>query len=91
MHLRLLLILEFMAEGWIRLHRKIFENEYYFSEPFTRSQAWVDMILLANHKPGSFFMRGVKVMVERGQIGWSVDKIAVRWKWSRGKVERLVS
>lgn len=79
-----------MAEGWIKLHRKIFENVYYFSEEFTRSQAWVDMILLANHRPNMFFQRGIKVVVQRGEIGWSVEKLAVRWKWSRGKVERFL-
>lgn len=76
-------------EGWIKLHRKIQENPFYFSEPFTRSAAWMDMILIANHKEGIFYKRGVKVTVKRGQIGWDVDSIAKRWKWSRGKVERF--
>ena len=78
-------------EGWIKLHRKIVDNPYYFSEPFTRSQAWVDLIILANHKDNFFYMRGVKVDVKRGQIGMSLENIAKRFRWSRGKAERFIS
>jgi len=78
-------------EGWIKLHRKIIDNPYYFSEPFTRSQAWVDLLLIANNKPGMFYKRGIRVEVERGQVGYDIETLAHRWKWSRGKVERFIS
>lgn len=66
------------------------ENPLYFSEPFNRSLAWIDLLLLANHTNSFFFKRGVKVEVERGQIGYDLDSLAKRWKWSRGKVERFI-
>lgn len=66
------------------------ENPLYFSEPFNRSLAWIDMLLLANHADSFFFKRGVKVEVKRGQIGYDLDSLAKRWKWSRGKVERFI-
>lgn len=78
-------------EGWIKLHRKIVDNPYYFSESFTRSQAWVDLLILANHKDNFYFLRGVKVDVKRGQIGMALENLAKRWKWSRGKAERFIS
>ena len=78
-------------EGWIKLHRKIVENPYYFSEPFTRSQAWIDLIILANHKENFFFKRGIKVIVKVGEVGYDLDTLGKRWKWSRGKVERFVN
>jgi DNA replication protein DnaD len=59
-------------------------------EPFTRSQAWIDLILLANHKPGVIRVRGNRVDVKRGQVGWSQVALAKRWKWSRGKVRRFL-
>jgi hypothetical protein len=62
----------------------------YFSEPFTRMGAWIDMLLIANHKEGYFFVRGNKVTVSRGQIGMSQENFAKRWKWSRGKVSRFI-
>ncbi len=78
-------------EGWIKLHRKIAENSYYFSEKFTRSQAWIDLIIIANHKEGRFYIRGIKVIVKRGQIGWGIEKLSERWQWSKGKVVRFLS
>jgi len=83
---------EYMAyEGWIKLHRQIMENPLYFSEPFTRCHAWIDLLLIANFKEGYFFKRGIKVEVKRGQIGYDLDSLAKRWRWSRGKVERFIS
>lgn len=75
-------------EGWIRIYRKIFDNPYYFSERFCRSMAWIDLLLLANHKPVFFFKRGIKVDVGVGQVGYDVTTLAKRWKWSRNKCER---
>ena len=78
-------------DGWIKLHRKIMDNPLYLSEPFTRMQAWIDLLLLANHKEGFFYVRGNKVIVKRGQIGTSSRTLAARWQWSRGKVERFLN
>ena len=76
--------------GWIKLYRKITENPLYFSEPFNRSMAWIDMLLIANHSDNYFFKRGIRVEVKTGQIGYDLDSLAKRWKWSRGKVERFI-
>lgn len=66
------------------------DNPLYLSEPFTRMQAWIDLLLLANHKEGFFYVRGNKVVVGRGQVGTSSRTLASRWQWSRGKVERFL-
>ena len=76
--------------GWIKLHRKITENPLYFSEPFNRSMAWIDMILIANHSDNYFFKRGIRVNVKTGEIGYDLDTLGKRWQWSRGKVERFM-
>jgi len=70
-------------EGWIKLHRQTVEHDWYFSERFTRMQAWFDLLLLANHKPSTFFVRGIEVHVERGEIGRSLQSLAERWQWNR--------
>jgi hypothetical protein len=80
-----------MDTGWIKLHRKIFENKLWFSEPFTKSQAWIDLFANANHQPNSFWVRGNEVKLEVGQLGWSELTMAKRWKWSRDKVRRFLS
>lgn len=76
--------------GWIKLHRQIMENPMYFAETFTRVQAWIDLLLLANHKTGYIYVRGNRVEVHRGQVGMSEESLAERWKWSRGKVRRFL-
>jgi hypothetical protein len=79
-----------MKSGWIRLYRKSFENELYFADPFTRWQAWQDLLLLANHKPGILIVRGNIVKINRGQVGHSEQSLSLRWKWSRDKVRRFL-
>lgn len=76
--------------GWISLHRSIQDNDLWLAEPFTWAQAWIDLLLNANHKPGSFWVRRVEVKLERGQLGWSEITMSERWKWSRGKVRRYL-
>lgn len=77
-------------EGWIKLHRKIQTNEMWLSEPFSRGQAWVDLLLLAQHKDGFFYKRGVKVAYKRGQVTMSILGLSKRWMWSRGKIKRFL-
>lgn len=76
--------------GWIKLHRSIQDNDLWVAEPFTWAQAWIDLLINANHKPGSFWVRRIEVKLDRGQLGWSEITMADRWKWSRGKVRRFL-
>lgn len=76
--------------GWVKIHRKMIDNPGYLSEPFCRNMAWVDLILLANYKEGFYRVRNIRVNVARGQVGYAVETLATRWKWSRGKVERFI-
>lgn len=62
----------------------------WLSEPFTRGQAWVDLIGLATHENQYFYVRGVKVELIRGQVGWSEPKLSERWKWSRTKLRKFL-
>lgn len=79
-----------MNTGYFKISRKLLDNEIWTSEPFTRGQAWVDLIGLANHKKSFIMVRGIKIELERGDVGWSIFNLAKRWKWSRGKVYRFL-
>lgn len=59
-------------------------------EKFSRGQAWIDLLMLANHKDSYVRKRGIKIDVLRGQVGWSERQLAERWQWSRGKVRRFL-
>ena len=77
--------------GWVSIHRQMMNNKKYFSEKFCRNMAWIDMIMLANHDENSIRVRGILVPIKRGQIGYTSESLAKRWKWSRGKVLRFIS
>lgn len=79
------------SSGYIIIHRKIFQNQFYFCEPFCRQMAWFDLLLLANHQEKTFVVRGVSVTVPRGSVGYSIKTLALRWSWSQGKVKRWIS
>lgn len=77
-------------EGWVKLHRKIIENPLWTSEPFTKGQAWVDLLAMANHKDDKIFINGQWLEIGRGQLHTSELKLAARWKWSKNKVTRFL-
>jgi hypothetical protein len=79
-----------MQLGWIPLHREIADHDLWLCEPFTKGQAWVDLLILANHKPGTIVVRGIEIHLEVGQVGWSEVALSKRWKWSRNKVRRYI-
>lgn len=79
-----------MANGWIKIHRSMFDDEWYFSEKFTREQAWIDLLLLAEYKPRVFLIRNNEVRLVRGQLAISIRNLAERWKWGINKVQSFI-
>jgi hypothetical protein len=77
--------------GWIKLHRKLADDPAWTSEPFTRAQAWVDLLMIANFEPSHYYLRGNKIEVGRGQLAWAEEKLASRWQWSRTKVRSFIN
>ncbi len=80
-----------MYRGYIKLWRKLRDSPLWLSEPFTRGQAWVDLLMLTNFKPDEIRKRGIPVKVAPGQVGWAEESLASRWQWSRGKVRRFLA
>jgi len=77
-------------EGWVKIHRCLVNSDIWNCEPFSRGQAWIDLIILANHKESFFYKRGNKIVVNRGQVGRSELELSDRWKWSRTKVRKFL-
>ena len=73
-------------KGFIMIDRSILEDDMYFSEKFTRMQAYMDLCLLAAFKSRSFYIRGNKVELQPMQVAKSVRDLADRWQWSVNKV-----
>ena len=69
-------------EGWIKLYRKIVDDELYFSERFDKTHAWIDLLVLAEKGNRSFVKRGIVVEVGPGDVAISLRDLADRWQWS---------
>lgn len=80
---------EVMA-GWIKLHRDLSQHWLWGDEQFTRGQAWVDLLLHANHSDKKFSIKNQLIDVKRGQQARSELTLSATWKWSRGKVRRFL-
>lgn len=73
-------------EGWVSISRKLTEHWLWEDKPFTKGQAWVDLILLVNHEDNEFLHGNEIRQVKRGSRITSITKLALRWGWSRKKV-----
>lgn len=76
--------------GWVKLHRSIQEHWLWSDEPFSKGQAWVDLIMKANHKARKINIKGTIISLEIGQQARSERTLSNDWKWSRGKVRRFL-
>ena len=66
-------------EGWITLNRSLLDHELWQDEPFTRGQAWVDLLLLANHEPRKTLIGGDVVELEIGSYVTTIRRLSERW------------
>ena len=76
--------------SYVNIFRSLCNDSIWTAEKFTRGQAWVDMILRANSKEGHIRKRGIRIDLERGQLGYSLKELSRLWDWSEGKIRRFV-
>ena len=80
-----------MSVGYVKMYRALADSDLWLAEPFTKGQAWADLILNANFRDRTAYISGQQIPVNRGQLAWSEVTLSKRWKWSRGKVRRFLS
>ena len=76
--------------AFIKLDRDLFESKLWLAEPFTKAQAWVDLIAMANFADKTKYYRGTFHKIKRGQVVTSQRTLAERWKWSKAKVATFI-
>lgn len=76
--------------GWIKLWRKFADDPLWISEPFTKGQAWVDLLLMAQGTENTIFKNGKFMEFQPGTVYKSILELSKRWKWSRNKVSRFL-
>ena len=77
-------------KDYIKIPRSIFENDLFTSEPFSKMQAWLDLIFLALPEDKDFYMRGTLIHGKKGVAYISRGMLAKRWGWSDKKVVRFL-
>ena len=76
-----------MDKGWIKLHRRIREHWLYKEKRiFSRFEAWVDLLLEANHSDNRVPLGNEIIECKRGQTITSIRQLCDRWGWSNTKV-----
>ena len=78
------------SKGWICVHREVQDSWLWKCDPFSRGQAWIDLLLLVNHEDRKIMVNGKLQTIKRGQTLTSIYKLAERWQWSRGKTKRFL-
>jgi len=80
-----------MANGWIALHRSILDHWVWKDKPFSNGQAWIDLILLANHKDTKEYINGSLKTFKKGTVNRSIESLSSRWGWNRKKTRKFLN
>lgn len=59
-------------------------------KPFSKAQAWIDLLLLASHEDTKFLLGNELVEIKRGAFVTSEVKLSERWGWSRTKTRNYL-
>lgn len=79
-----------MLDGYIKLHRKVLNNELFLEMPFDRWRAFEFLLLNARYKKTDVMIKGKTIHLDAGQLIFGEDALAIKWGWSRGKVRRFL-
>ena len=76
--------------GYIYLDRHIQEGWLWEEKPFSKGQAWIDLILLANYEDKKMPYKDKIITCKRGTVNLSVLYLANRWGWDRRTVNKFL-
>lgn len=76
--------------SWHPIMRSILNHWVWKERPFSKGQAWLDMILLAQFQPQKRMVQGHLIDLEVGDLCWPKYKLSERWGWSQDKVGRFL-
>jgi DNA replication protein DnaD len=79
------------VEGWVRIHRKIRSNWIWADKPYSYGQAWIDLVISANHQDKAVLFSKQLIDCKRGEVITSEVKLAEKWGWSRSKLRNFLA
>jgi len=78
-------------QGWIKTYRSICEHWLWQDKPFSKGQAFIDLMLLANHADNKMLDDSSLTLVKRGELLTSIRILCERWGWSNTKVKKFLN
>lgn len=79
-----------MLEGWLKLYRSIQNHWLWEDKPFSRGQAFIELLLMANHKDNKILFNGELIEVKRGSRITSLRQLSEAWGWSTKKTKKFL-
>ena len=76
--------------SYIKLDRGLKKNALWLEKPFSKGQAWVDLLLLAQGIDKDKEYRGKVQNMKSGVVYTSILYLSDRWGWYRSKVYRFL-
>lgn len=80
-----------MSKGWISIHRKLQHHWLWGDKPFSKGQAWIDLLMSANHEDCKFLLGSQLVDAKKGDVITSEVKLMDKWGWSKAKVRAFLT
>lgn len=77
--------------GYIKLHRQIQDCWIWDSGKFDKRSAWIDLLMLANHRDKKIMFDSEYIVITRGQFITSIRKLSGRWEWSKSAVTAFLN
>ena len=74
--------------GWIKVHRQL-SNHWIWEKP-EYLKWWMDILMQANIEPKKVLIKGQLIEVGRGEVIYSYETWANRWKINKSKVLRFL-
>ena len=76
--------------GWIKVYRDIENHWLWEDKPFSRGQAFINLLLMVNHQDKKILFNGDLIEVKRGSRITSLRQLGENWGWSRTKVKKFL-
>ena len=76
--------------GFIYLWRNLSKHWLWQDKPFTKGQAWIDILFECNHSEQKVLIKDKLILCKRGESLNSLETWGKRWGWNKSKVRRFL-
>ena len=78
------------SKGWIKLDRNLLDHPLWNEKPFSKGQAWIDILFSAHWKNSTDRVGGKKKRSRPGQYWTTLGTLSKRWGWPKESVRRFL-